>query len=42
MAQVLPKDEDFAAPDWLNRYSGTTASMPWFFWYMGFKPTDGV
>jgi hypothetical protein len=42
VAQVLPKDEDFAAPDWLTPAGGTTQSMPWFFWYMGFKPTDGV
>lgn len=42
MAQVLPKDEDFAAPDWLTPGSGTTSSLPWFFWYLGFKPTEGI
>ena len=42
MAQVLPKDEDFAAPDWLNPGAGTANALPWYFWYLGFKPSEGV
>lgn len=43
MAQLLPANEDFAAPDWLNHSSySLTECLPWFFWYLGFNPTDGV
>lgn len=42
MAQVLPPDEDFAAPDWLTPSSGTTVCVPWFFWYPGFRPSLAV
>lgn len=39
MAQVLPKDESFAAPDWTNPSSGTQSSPPWYFYYVGFNPS---
>ena len=39
MAQTLPTDEDFAAPDWLTSAGN---ALPWFFWYLGFNPTTGV
>jgi hypothetical protein len=42
MAQVLPGDEDFAAPDWITTTAGTAECLPWFFWYIGWNPTTGI
>jgi hypothetical protein len=42
MAQVLPGGEDFAAPDWLTTTAGSVLGLPWYFWYLGWKPTNGI
>tara|TARA_Y100000310_G_scaffold336739_1_gene422113 strand:- start:21251 stop:23893 length:2643 start_codon:yes stop_codon:yes gene_type:complete len=44
MAQILPTDESFAAPDWLTVRSDAALGncSPWFFWYLGWKPTTAV
>lgn len=42
MAQVLPANEDFDAPVWLKTSASTPECLPWYFWYLGFKPSDGI
>ena len=40
--QVLPKDESFAAPDWLTPGTGTRNSPPWYFWLASWNPATGI
>ena len=40
MAQLLPKDESFASPDWTIKDGGETSeSPPWYYYYVGFSPS---
>lgn len=42
--QLLPKDESFAAPDWLATTTGASAhnAPPYYWHYLQWKPTDGI
>ena len=42
MTQVLPSDESFEYPDWIDRDSGTPEVPYGYFWYISLSPVRGL